>query len=465
MKLTKNIFALSLVAMAITGCEEIDQNSDETLVIDPYVVVDTSQRDSFDNEKTIDEPLYGEQFYGQDAQTTTTLPDYVDNSDGTVTDANTGLMWAKTPDLNGDGVINIDDKFSFDELVIKAQESDLAGYDDWRLPTIKELYSLMNFNGTDPSSGGGLECPPEGELPPEGDMPPEGGTPPEGELPPECSGEGTEPLPVLEPIENIPFIDTNYFDFAYGDVDAGEREIDAQYATTSLYVANTANDGGRTLFGVNFADGRIKGYGLTLFGQDKVFAVMYVRGGTEDGEEYGINYFTDNEDETITDQATNLMWSKNDSLAAMSWSEAMAWVQVKNEEGYLGYGDWTLPDAKQLQSIVDYSRSPDTTDSPAINAIFNSTQIVNEAGQDDFAAYWTSTTHINTSKTPGSAAVYINFGRAMGFMNDNWVDVHGAGAQRSDPKVGNPEDFPEGFGPQGDAIRIYNFVRMVRQAD
>jgi hypothetical protein len=45
-----------------------------------------------------------------------------------------------------------------------------------------------------------------------------------------------------------------------------------------------------------------------------------------------------------------------------------------------------------------------------------------------------------------------------------WLDVHGAGAQRSDPKTGNPSDFPHGRGPQGDAIRIYNCVRLVRDA-
>lgn len=44
------------------------------------------------------------------------------------------------------------------------------------------------------------------------------------------------------------------------------------------------------------------------------------------------------------------------------------------------------------------------------------------------------------------------------------VDVHGAGAQRSDPKEGDPADFPHGRGPQGDVIRIYNFVRCVRGA-
>lgn len=76
--------------------------------------------------------------------------------------------------------------------------------------------------------------------------------------------------------------------------------------------------------------------------------------------------------------------------------------------------------------------------------------------------YWTSTTHINWTQNPGSAAVYISFGRSMGYIDNNWVDIHGAGAQRSDPKAGDPANYPTGRGPQGDAIRIYNHVRLVR---
>ena len=64
----------------------------------------------------------------------------------------------------------------------------------------------------------------------------------------------------------------------------------------------------------------------------------------------------------------------------------------------------------------------------------------------------------------GGTAVYVAFGRALGWMHGEWRDVHGAGAQRSDPKAGNPADFPQGRGPQGDVIRIYNFVRCVRNA-
>jgi len=47
-------------------------------------------------------------------------------------------------------------------------------------------------------------------------------------------------------------------------------------------------------------------------------------------------------------------------------------------------------------------------------------------------------------------------------MEKRRINVHGAGAQRSDPKSGDPKQFPQGRGPQGDDIRIYNFVRCVR---
>jgi hypothetical protein len=44
-------------------------------------------------------------------------------------------------------------------------------------------------------------------------------------------------------------------------------------------------------------------------------------------------------------------------------------------------------------------------------------------------------------------------------------NVHGAGAQRSDPKAGNPSatEWENGHGPQGDEVRIYHYVRCVRE--
>jgi len=91
-------------------------------------------------------------------------------------------------------------------------------------------------------------------------------------------------------------------------------------------------------------------------------------------------------------------------------------------------------------------------------------QITNEAGQTDFPFYWSGSTHAG-SNGGGETADYIAFGRALGYMNNSWVDVHGAGAQRSDPKSGDASQFPQGRGPQGDAIRINNYVRLVRDGN
>jgi len=376
-----------------------------------YPIVDTAQVLCYDDSDAISCPNSGEAFYGQDAQSTGNAPSYADNGDGTVTDNITGLMWQQSPDTDGNGDIDADDKLNYDQAVAGAGTLSLGGYTDWRLPTIKELYSLIEFSG--------IEC---------------------------SSYEGTDTSGL------VPFIDTAYFDFGYGDTSAGERIIDAQYASITKYVSTTMN-GNETMFGVNFADGRIKGYGTSM-----TFFVIYVRGNTS----YGGNSFIDNGDGTITDSVSGLMWSQNDSGTGLNWEEALAWVVTQNAANYLGYSDWRLSNIKELQSIVDYTRSPDTTASAAIDPLFNVTSIVNEAGQTDYPYYWSNSTHVNMGTEPGSNAAYVAFGRAMGYMDGEWIDVHGAGAQRSDPKAGDPSDYPTGHGPQGDAIRIYNYVRLVR---
>ncbi len=376
-----------------------------------YNVIDTGQIRCYNNNAQITPPAPGQPFYGQDANYSGNTPSYTDNGNSTVTDLVTGLMWQKSPDMDGNGIINYSDKMFFDEALAYAASFNLAGYNDWRLPTIKELYSLILFSGVEPNPESPVGC--------------------------------------------VPFIDTSYFGFGYGDLSAGERIIDAQYASSTIYISTTMN-GNRTMFGVNFADGRIKGYPAdTTIG--KKYYVQYVRGNTD----YGTNEFVDNGDGTIADSATGLLWMKNDNGVGILWETALS-----NAEGfeYAGYTDWRLPNAKELHSIVDYTRSPDSTNSAAIDPVFNCTQIINEAGQTDYPFYWCGTTLSSLSPTNGTWAVYISFGRAMGYMSQfgGWIDVHGAGAQRSDPKVGDPAQFPFGHGPQGDAVRIYNYVRLVR---
>ena len=392
-----------------------------------YPVVDTSQCAYYDDAAEISAPSQGEAFYGQDARYDGNQASYTVSADGlTVYDNITELTWTRSPDWDEDGDIDTDDKFYFSDFLsyvdtLNAQS--YGGYSDWRVPTIKELYSLIDFRGTDPD------------------------------------------LMSSSVAFLIPFIDTDYFEFGYGDTDAGERVIDAQFWSGTEYVSTTMN-GFDTTFGVNFADGRIKGYGRgdSIMGEIVTQYARFVRGNTD----YGINDFVDNGDGTVTDNATGLMWAQDDSGFGMNWKDALAWVQQKNAEKYLGHEDWRLPNAKELQSIVDYTRSPDTTGSAAIDPLFDVTVITNEAGDLDYPFFWTGTTHVNGRENhSGGFGVYISFGRGLGSMDGtDVVDVHGAGCQRSDPKDGDPEEYPTwGNGPQGDVRRVFNYVRVVRDAD
>ncbi len=480
-----------------------------------YKIVATGQVETFDNEKSIAAPKKGEEFYGQDAQFIVNVMSYIDNGDGTISDNNTGLMWQK-----GFTVMSYQDAIK--ELK-KLNKNDK--YNDWRLPTIKELFSIMDFNGGDVSG----DMMPNNSNNHSQNMGYNNYNPNMGHNNNDNNHNRNTANATRTDASNIPFINTNYFDFEYGS--NGERIIDTQLLSSTIYTSTTMGTN-KTMFGLNIADGRIKGYPLFMARQPKKYTVRFVRG----NKDYGINKFVDNKDDTITDEATGLMWSKDDSVRVMNWQSALAYVQSLNDENYLGYSDWRLPNAKEMHSLVDYTRSPKATSSAAIDPIFNATRITVEDGSLNYGEYWTSTTHKSMGRVSGSAAVYISFGESMGFlpmMNDrgpaqqggnrpsggsqgganrpsgggqgganrssgggqgggnrssgggqgggmgqqggqsggnrgnanirySLSDVHGAGAQRSDPKVGDPSDYPNGRGPQGDTVRIYNLVRPVR---
>ena len=412
----------------------------------PYKIPGTGQSKCYNESGETTPPAPQDPFFGQDAQTAGNPPKYSLSRDGfTVFDENTGLTWQNSPDTDRDGKLSVKDKLTFAQalkLPAKLNSGKFGGFADWRLPSIKELYSLFLASGTDPSG------------------PRESGT-----------------------AGLLPFLDTKYFKFAYGDTGEGERVIDSQYASGTKYTGKSARGGGK-LFGVNFADGRIKGYDLVMPGRgEKTFFVICVRGNPA----YGKNDFRDNGDGTVTDRASGLTWTKADSGKGLNWKEALAFAQAQNKKSFLGHNDWRVPNIKELQSLVDYSRSPDATDSAAIDPVFECARITNEAGTGDYPFYWSSTTH--AGQRGGGAAMYVAFGRAAGWMSSKgfagrppermgsrpedggqgpeggyeFVDVHGAGAQRSDPKAGDASDFPHGRGPQGDVIRIKNFVRLVRE--
>lgn len=100
--------------------------------------------------------------------------------------------------------------------------------------------------------------------------------------------------------------------------------------------------------------------------------------------------FVDNADGTVTDLATNLMWKRCSEEHAQdasctpgdypyfTWQQALDRAHAVNGgTGYAGHRDWRLPNVRELRSIVEES-----CDFPSINsAVFPNTQPGN---------YWTS---------------------------------------------------------------------------
>lgn len=396
-----------LVIIACSNDDAITEEEQDSIPETPelpitektYTIVDTGITAFYSNSSIISKPSTGQNYYGQDANYQGNQPSYTDNGDGTITDNITGLMWEK----------DMGTKITFDEASTKSSSSNLGNHVDWRVPTLKELYSLILFTG-------------------------------------QVKGEAAIDL----------FIDTNYFDQPLGDTSIGEREIDAQTWSSTEYVGKTMNSD-ETVFGVNFVDGRIKGYPKykPRTSNPNTMYFRMVRGNTD----YGKNNFVDNKDGTISDLATGLMWQKADDGTSRDWQESLAYAENLD---LVNNSDWRLPNAKELQSIVDYSRSPQTTNSPAINAIFETTEITDPDGNSGhYPFYWTGTSHLDGAN-PYANGVYIAFGEGQGEMNGTLMDVHGAGCQRSDPKSGNINDYPQFFGPQGDVRYVYNFVRAVR---
>ena len=306
----KMILTIAVVLMiGIVGCkkddsdESVDSDDNGTADYLTYPIVDTYQGFCYDNETQINCPMEGEAFYGQDAQYTGNFPNYTDNDDGTITDNVTGLIW--TQEVSSYAM-------SWTQASSYCETLELGGYTDWRLPTVKELWSIRDFS------------------------------------------------------MGFPWVNTDYFYLVGDGSDLAQHH--SWTSTPYLVESDYQNEQviGDPAFIVNDWSGHIKAMSGNRF-------VRAVRGVTD----YGINVFVDNGDGTVTDNATGLMWSQDDSGEGFLWEGALAYAQ---DPSVAGYDDWRLPNAKELQSIADYSGA-----FPALNtSFFNLTELINVKGQTDY---------------------------------------------------------------------------------
>ena len=277
-------------------------------------IPDTGQTKCYNNTAEIPCPSPGQAFYGQDGNYTIDPPSYtkLDANGAVLPDSAatwamvrnnvTGLIWENKTD---DGSIHDKDYacgWGGTGAFIKAlNDAMFGGFSDWRLPTITEPQSIVDFS------------------------------------------------------RKMPAIDTNFFP---GTVFSATTS--SGYWSSTPY-ASSPNSAWFIPFGYGHVDSANTG---------AAFAARAVRGGKKAGG------FMDNDDGTVTDTATGLMWQQG-APSSMTWEAALTYADGL---ALAGFNDWRLPTITELQSIVDFSRA-----SPAIDT--------NWFPGTGVSYYWSSTTY------------------------------------------------------------------------
>ena len=252
-----------------------------------------------------------------------------------VTDNLTGLVWLKAP---------VSALRNWEEALANAVSLDKCGYTDWRLPNILELESLVNLGQT--GSASWLTQPENGFV----------GI---------AANKYWSSTTASSATENAWAIDFS---------DNGRNIVSKSSLLLTLPVHGTTDDFPAKLW----RTGQIASYGT---GDD---------GDLKRGIGWPSPRFLSLGNETVKDNLTGLIWTANantpgptacgSGVAKISY-DSYLFVQCLNNNNYLGYNDWRVPNRKELQSLIDHSQSNPAL--PEGNPFTGS------------GTYWSSDTYVN----------------------------------------------------------------------
>ena len=276
---------------------------------------------------------------------------FTDNGDGTVTDSLTGLMW-----LRDGGCLRTNWKNSVNTLTgLNNQQLQNAcagyagNYSDWRLPTINELKSLVNYGSAD--SAQWLDS------------------------------------------EGFVNVKSTYYWSSTTYLGSATKEWMINMSTGLEKVGSGSN---AYILAVRIVatDNIAKTSQTVIYTPADETAI-------QEKIEWPTPRFSDNEDGTVTDTLTGLMWLKDSGCLKKKWNDALNVMMDFNVNPqrypcaeYTGnYSDWRLPNVKEMESLVNY----EVTDS---SGWLNSVGFTNVKA----AGYWSST----TSQRSGAQAWMFN---------------------------------------------------------
>lgn len=133
------VLILSLVVFNIGCSDDSEDTTSEEITLDSgYPIASTNQKLCYGDSGLIDCPSEGQDFYGQDATYSTGSDlSYTNNGDGTITDNITGLIWAQDQSSQ---------TMPWSQASSYCESLTTGDHDDWRMPTLKELWSIRDFS-------------------------------------------------------------------------------------------------------------------------------------------------------------------------------------------------------------------------------------------------------------------------------------------------------------------------------
>ncbi|KJU85855.1 protein containing DUF1566 [Candidatus Magnetobacterium bavaricum] len=314
-------------------------------------------------------------------------PRFTDNGDQTITDTLTALVWSKDAGTPSTGSCTGGKKTWQQALdyVACLNATNYFGHNDWRLPNVNELESLIDGGRYDLSL-------------------------PSGHLFVNVRSE------VYYWSSTIRAADTStaWVVFMYdGGVSSDDR-------STNGYVW-PVRSGPSGAFG-NAA--------IWQTGQTTSYAV-----GDDGASRAGVSWpnprFTDNGNQTVTDNLTGLLWSRDAGTSTWgnctggikTWQGALDYMTCLNTAGYLGYNDWRLPNRKELMSLI--SRQMYSPPLPSGHLFINPWS----------HEYWSSTTQASDT-------------------SNAWIIHMDEGYVYPSAKVGNNYVWPVRSGQVGDLVAL-----------
>ncbi len=288
-----------------------------------------------------------------DLETGTAWPEprFTDHEDGTVTDNLTGLMWQGAPPYYASGY---EWRYATTNYLTARNDESYCGYDDWHLPNVRELYSLVHAGQS--STASWLN-----------------------------SHDG------FSGVRNDEYWSST---MSYGSYSTSGWAYVVNLGSGKFFRQNVSNYGSFAMI-ILVREASAGTSSLPRTGR-----YTYVNQGDDGYLRFGVPWPSPRfliTGGTVYDALTGLQWKQDPYPAPVNWDDALTYAASLE---YAGYSDWRLPNRNEMLSLPSYGVSS--------NDAYIATSFSTEVPEEKF--WWTSTS--SAADSTEAWVFYLDNGRS-----------------------------------------------------